>query len=708
MPISFLNPGLLLGAVAAALPVVLHFLSRRRARRQAFSDLRFLEQAQSRQARSLGVRRWLLLLLRVLAILLVVAGAAGPRWGGADGAGGPGGSYLLVLDASASAGARRGAGTVLDASRRDAAELVRQLPPGATVQAIVASGRAEPLFGDWLPAGEAVAAALGEVPQGDGGLDLAAALREAARQAARAPGAPVNLVLLGDLQQVVEAPEAAEAAAALARARPTRVLLREVAPDRGPVGGVIDVQPPRRALRPGETASITATVVPARAGQVFTLEIDGTVVAEAVAAGPAGRAAAVEFAISVPGPGLHPGWVRTDSDLLAADDRRPFVLAVPPRVDVLVVHGPDRAGDGPGGRGGWRYLEQALAPGGRAGPFAVTSRSSDDVATGALAGAGIVALVDPGPLGRSGLEALLARLRTGGGVLLAAGDPLVVSHLDEVLLPALGLPVPAPAVTAPGDGVHAGIVDASHPLLAGLDEPARRSLEDVLWRRWLAHPATGSRVVLELAGGQPLLLERDAGPGRIAVLATHLGADAGDFARSPMAVPLLQRLGSWLAGGGAQDGAAGILAGQAPGVRPRPGTPPEALADAAALAAAGPAPGAISAVELQWRDGLPWLAAGPVERAGFVAFMSGADTLGLVSVGIPAEETLLPREGADAWKRRLAAIGLPVVAEIAGDGPASLGAALAGRDLAPWAFLLAVAVLAAELALGSGRTRPGS
>jgi hypothetical protein len=703
MPLSFLNPGLLLGAVAAALPVVLHFLSRRRARRESFSDLRFLEQARAGQARSLGVRRWLLLLLRVLALLLVVAGAAGPRWGGLGGAGGAGGSYLLVIDASASAGARRGGGTVLEAARRDAADLVRQLPPGAAVQVIVAAGRAEALFGDWLPAGEATAAALGDIQPTDGGFDLAAALREAARQAARAPGSPVNLVLLGDLQEPAAGADAAEAARALRHARDVRVLLREVAPDRGAGGGVVAVEVPRRALRPGETATVRVTVVPARPGQVFALELGGVTVAEAVAAGPPGQAAELEFAVTVPGPGLHAGWVRTESDILAADDRRPFVLAVPPRLGVLVVHGPDRPGDGPGGRGGWRYLAQALAPGGAPGAFTVTARASDDVTTEALATAGVVALVDPGPLGRAGLEALTGRLAAGGGILLAAGDPLVSQHLDQVLLPALGLPAPAPAATAPGAGVHARIVDDSHPLLVGLDAAARRALEDVRWRRWLAHRADGSRVVLELAGGQPLLLEREAGTGRLAVLATHLAPAAGDFARSPLAVPLLQRTCSWLGGGSAQDGAGTSVAGQPTGVRPRPGLPAGALA--AGVVATGPVAGRSGAVELEWRDGLPWLAAGPVDRAGFVAFLAGADTVGLVAVGVPPDETLRPREGGDGWRRRLGALGLPVTAQLGGDGPAVLADSLAGRDLAPWAFLLAVAVLAIELAAGTGRSR---
>ncbi len=706
MPLSFLNPGLLLGAVAAALPVVLHFLSRRRARRERFSDLRFLEQARAGQARALGVRRWLLLLLRVLALLLVVVGAAGPRWGGVGGSGAAGGAYLLVVDASASAGARRGAGTVLDAVRQDAAELVRRLPSGAAVQVVVAGGLPQALFGDWLPAGEAVVAALADVQPTEGGFELAAVLREAARQAVRAPGAPVNLVLLGDLQEPAAGPAAAEAARALRAAREVRVLLREVAPDRGAGGGVVAVQAPRRALRPGETAIVRATVVPARAGQVFALELGGLTVAEAVAAGPAGRAAELEFAVAAPGPGLHAGWVRTESDVMAADDRRPFVLAVPPSLGVLVVHGADRPGDGPGGRGGWRYLAQALAPGGAPGPFTVTARASDEVTSEAVAQAGVVALVDPGPLGRAGLDALTARLAGGGGALLAAGDPLVVAHLDQVLLPALGLPAPAPAASAPGAGVHARIVDASHPLLAGLDAGARRALEDVLWRRWLAHRADGSRVVLELAGGQPLLLERETGSGRLAVLASDLSDDAGDFARSPLAVPLLQRTCSWLGGGSAQDGAASTLVGEPTGVRPRPGVAPAALA--AGVVAAGPRPGSGAAAELEWRDGLPWLTAGAADRAGFVAFLAGSDTVGLVAVGVPPDETLRPREGADGWSRRLRGLDLPVAAPLAGDGPDALADALAGRDLAPWAFLLAVCLLALELAVGAGRARRGS
>lgn len=701
MPLSFLQPGMLIGAAAAALPVILHFLSRRRVRRQTFSDLRFLEQAQSRQARSLGVRRWLLLLLRVLALLLVVAGAAGPRWGGLADAG-SGGACLIVVDTSASAGARRGAGTVLDAELADAAALIRQLPAGAAVQIITAGSRTAALFGDWLPAGEAAAAALSAAMQTDGSYDLGAVLREAARQVARAPGAPVDLILVGDLQSLPDDPAWPEAARAVRQAREVRVLLREVAPDRGTNGGVVDIRAPGRALRTGETARVEATVISGQAGQRFTLEIDGRPVAEAVVTDAAAGPIALEFALSVPGPGLHAGWVGKESDLLAADDRRPFVLAVPERLTVLIIHGPDRSGDGAAGRGGWRFVAEALAPGEADGPYAVAVQVSDEATTGAIATAAVVVLVDPGPLGRAAQEALIGRVRGGGGVLLAAADPLLTEYLGGTLLPALGLQPGAEARSAAGEGLHARIVDPSHPLFASLDESARATVEDIRWRRWLAVDPAGARVVLELTGGPPLLLERELGDGRVAVLATHLGADAGDLAHSPMALPLLQRLVSWLGTGSGLDGASAALVGQDLRVRVRRSAPSTALADAGALTVAGPGAASTRAADLVWRGDTPVLEAGPADRAGFAVFASAADTLGLVAVAVPPAETLEQRDGAEGWRRRLSSLDLPVAADLSGADPARWSAVLAGRDLAPWAFLLAVALLAVELLVGSG------
>ncbi len=85
--IGFLYPVLALAALAAVIPVILHLLRRREARRVIFPALRYLRQAEQRHARKLRLRHLLLLGARVSIILLAAAAAAGPligRGGAAD------------------------------------------------------------------------------------------------------------------------------------------------------------------------------------------------------------------------------------------------------------------------------------------------------------------------------------------------------------------------------------------------------------------------------------------------------------------------------------------------------------------------------------------------------------------------------------------------------------------------------------------------
>ena len=69
---QFLNPTVLFGLLAAGIPLVLHFLSRRRVIEIPFAPLRFLAPTQERQMKRMSLRRLLLLIIRMLIIILVV------------------------------------------------------------------------------------------------------------------------------------------------------------------------------------------------------------------------------------------------------------------------------------------------------------------------------------------------------------------------------------------------------------------------------------------------------------------------------------------------------------------------------------------------------------------------------------------------------------------------------------------------------------
>jgi len=75
---TFLNPAMLLGLIAAAIPIVLHFLNLRKLKTIEFSTLAFLKELQKTKIRRIKLKQWILLLLRVLIILFLVMAFARP------------------------------------------------------------------------------------------------------------------------------------------------------------------------------------------------------------------------------------------------------------------------------------------------------------------------------------------------------------------------------------------------------------------------------------------------------------------------------------------------------------------------------------------------------------------------------------------------------------------------------------------------------
>lgn len=74
----FLNPAILLGLLAASIPILIHFLNLRKLKKIEFSTLSFLKELQKNKIRKVKLKQWLLLLLRVLIILFVVFAFARP------------------------------------------------------------------------------------------------------------------------------------------------------------------------------------------------------------------------------------------------------------------------------------------------------------------------------------------------------------------------------------------------------------------------------------------------------------------------------------------------------------------------------------------------------------------------------------------------------------------------------------------------------
>jgi hypothetical protein len=109
---NFLNPSILWGLFALAVPIIIHFFNLQRPKLVLFSNVAFVKEVQKNVVRRLKLRQWLLLFARLLAVAALVLAFANPVWVSKDSKMLRGNrSVAIVVDNSASmtAGNEKGA-----------------------------------------------------------------------------------------------------------------------------------------------------------------------------------------------------------------------------------------------------------------------------------------------------------------------------------------------------------------------------------------------------------------------------------------------------------------------------------------------------------------------------------------------------------------------------------------------------------------------
>lgn len=338
---SFLNPlAILIGGVALASPLVVHFLTRPRPRRMPLSTIAFVFEAiQQRRSR----HRWrdfIVLMLRMLAIVLIAFAIARPNLN-RDVVITPGESdvkvaRVLIIDVSQSMSAGRGGNQPLERAR-SAGD--KYLSSGGELAAgvIFAAQRPRPVFDQLSSNLAALRQSVRRVSVLDQTADAMAAVSLAAEWlAATDESMKRELVVVSDFQrsdwgairfdalpsdttiqmESVSLP-AADNVAVLAVRAPDRVVAGKEFQCEAEIAnyGVID-RPVRARFRLGNTSkTIEKTLPPGESSVSFAFEFDQ--------------------------PGWISGTVQLDgaNDDLPADDLRPIAIRVSPTPKIVLLSG---------------------------------------------------------------------------------------------------------------------------------------------------------------------------------------------------------------------------------------------------------------------------------------------------------------------------------------------------------------------------------
>lgn len=190
----FLSPLTLTGLLLVGLPLVIHLLVRRRARRLDFPSLAFLRETPSFKLYPRRIRQPLLLALRAAAIILLVMGLARPLLTLHGQQTAP--VRFILLDASLSMRTRGRA----EAAREQARAIINKLARGERAAIIAFSSEAKPLAEASSDRSKLLEAVEGYQPSG-GAANFRAAFREVNAELGREAQAVGEADIISDFQE---------------------------------------------------------------------------------------------------------------------------------------------------------------------------------------------------------------------------------------------------------------------------------------------------------------------------------------------------------------------------------------------------------------------------------------------------------------------------------------------------------------------------
>lgn len=542
---QFLNQILLAGLAAAAIPIIIHLLNRRRFKRVPWAAMRFVQVSLQRNQRRMQLEDLLLLLLRILLLALLAFALARPAvdWLHANFLGSSTVATAIVVDRSGSMAANGR----FDLAKKAATDTLDALPDGSAAAILLTadsadSGLFEPTLDLRLARKTITDATLSDRP-----TDLLPAVEKALEILARGSSVEKELILITD-GQAAGWNQFEPLLRRLAEAGDTSLNVILVGTDKAITNnlGISELRqvsaltPVGQALR-FEVAvtnygDIEASSIP------VGLDIDNTAAGDPFIIDrlPAGETKNVTIFAKLSTPGYHRATASLPGDAMPTDDHRTIILHAAEDLEILLV-------DGQPGRNPLEaetfFIANALVPVPpdlRADFFIKTRTVSvADLAPDTFQDQTAVVLANVADLPPATITALTEYVRRGGGLLIFPGANTNAANLSSALqdlLPAtLGAQLDGPlALQASG---------YDHSITALWDDPGSGSLADATFlRAFSLTPLENSRTVLRFSDGNPAITERDIGLGKVFLFASTADTEWNNLPVRPAFLPLTHRL----------------------------------------------------------------------------------------------------------------------------------------------------------------------
>jgi len=560
--LTFLNPFLLFGLAAAAIPIVLHIFNLRKLQKIEFSTLSFLKELQKTKIRRLKLRQLLLLLLRTLLIILVVLAFSRPTLKGSL----PGGlaeqaktTAVIIFDDSQSMTASDDQGELLQQAKNSAASIVNLLKDGDEIFLVKLSG--VPITGMGKIASphrnfSAVQKELKDIKPSFMHRTIEDALRFASKLLASSKNFNKEVYVISDFQSGSLESKLNVSKTAESLFEPTtRFFFTPLGKRELRNVSIESIEIPNAIFEVNRPFVVKAKLVNHSAfdiqNHVVSIYQDENRAAQKGVNIRAAQSVETDFTLIPKHTGFLEGKIVLEDDELGFDNKRFFTIHIPEEIRVLLV----------GNSSDNKYLRLALSTRLSDTSFSMkmTESTFDRLFASLLNNIDAVVVNDPPELTPNQSSILKTYIQNGGGALIFPGTHSTANSFNMSISNPLGISTIAAVDSIPEKlktvnlPVEFEKVDLRHPLFIGMFEkdetiqPAaavhdQRILESPrVFTSLHFIPTPHSKTVIALSNRYPFLLEERTGKGRVLMMSVAANNEWSDFPVKGLFVPLIHR-----------------------------------------------------------------------------------------------------------------------------------------------------------------------
>jgi len=553
---TFLNTAILFGLIAGAIPIIIHLITRQKAKTVFFSTIRFLKELQNQQIKRLKIRQILLLILRTLIILFLIFAFARPTLKGhfsGDLKSSAKTSAVLVLDNSLSMAIESKGQQIFDLAKKRVQELEELFRLGDEISAVFASVGNPLIFDGPKYNFNNVNNIIQKTKVSQRQTDLIGALLKAREILEQASNINKEIYLISDFQQPgfknIE-----NLILPLFQNQEIKIFMIPIHSDQLSNLVVTDVKPANQIIEKGKVFELEATIrnygTRAERNKLVQVFVEDKRLSQATIDLEPGKNQTVRFKIVPQNTGMISGSVLLEDDDLFLDNRRYFTFFVPEQIDALII-APDEIDS--------KFLKLALNPGSdQSSQLKTDYLPPTRIESGTLKKYQVVILSNVPRVDGILLSSVSDYVRTGGGLIVFLGDKVDLRHYNENLNKKLSLPMFTETIGEMGQKevyLTLGKIDFSHPIFSGVFEDEKKNIESPLFFfliKMQVQPEQNN--IIEFSNQYPFLLESTFDHGKVMLFATAIDPNWSDLHLKGIFVPIMNRCVAYLAGNANKSG----------------------------------------------------------------------------------------------------------------------------------------------------------